>query len=159
MTLGQVKMQGITYKLNRVSCNQAGCRWLWWLAKYFSWGLLSSTSCYNTGSHRPHHSHPVANKVENINCRQVGTYLCITFTDRPRYMCNSRPHLMICIAVRLNHNPNCDNSHDNVYTDVWLSIASASKRVRCVVACLNTENSKKHWRNRPVADSELISTC
>ena len=44
MTLGQVNMQGITYRHYRVSCTQAGCRWLLWLAKYGSWGLLSSTS-------------------------------------------------------------------------------------------------------------------
>ena len=34
LTLGQVNMQGITYRHYRVSCTQAGCRWLWWLAKY-----------------------------------------------------------------------------------------------------------------------------
>ena len=76
MTLGQVNMQGITYRHYRVSCTQAGCRWLLWLAKYSPWGLLSSTSCYNTGSHRPHHCYPVANKVENINCGQSG-HTCV----------------------------------------------------------------------------------
>ena len=37
-----------------------------------------STSCYSTGSQRPHHCWPLVNKVENTSSTQVCTCSCMT---------------------------------------------------------------------------------